>query len=81
MGSSALLVPETTEPDTLPKMVWAKKHPVVFPELSFSDAVLLKSIPIRIIVLRSNTFSMKRASTGVLKDIFLNDRKKRNPTT
>lgn len=59
---------------TLTQMIWAKRRPAVFQELSFSYAVLpttqLKSVLIRIIFLRSNTFLMKPGSTGVLKDFF-----------
>lgn len=66
----ALLAPETLI--LFSEVVWAKKHSTVFQELSFSYTVclLLKSILIRIIFLRSNTFSMKHGPTGVLKDIF-----------
>lgn len=59
---------------TLTQMIWAKRRPAVFQELSFSYAVLpttqLKSVLTRIIFLRSNTFLMKPGSTGVLKDFF-----------
>lgn len=66
----ALLAPGTLI--LFSEVVWAKKHSTVFQELSFSYTVclLLKSILIRIIFLRSNTFSMKHGPTGVLKDIF-----------
>lgn len=68
--------------DTLSQMIWAKRRPAVFQELSFSYVVLpitlLKSVLIRIIFLRSNTFLMKPGSTGVLKDFFFNERKKQH---
>ena len=82
-GSLALLAPETTELNTLSEVVWAKKRPIVFQKLSFPYAVLpttqLKSVPIRILFLRSNPFSMKPGSSGVLKYFFFKWRwKKKN---
>lgn len=75
---SAWLAPGTRKLDTLSEVVWAKKCPTVLQELSFSWAVLpatqLTSVPIRIVFLRSNTFSMKPGSTRVLT-VFLSRRR------
>lgn len=89
-GSLALLAPGIAlkEPHTLSKVVCAKKPPKAFQELSSSCAGLpatqLKSVPISIVFLRSNTFSTKPGSTGILKDFFFfffSERGKKNPTT